>query len=490
MESRKEVYSVSQINRAVKNTLEQRFGSVWLIGEISSLARPGSGHWYFNLKDQFAQVRCAMFRGANFKVNFPVRDGLQVLVYAEVNVYEQRGEYQLIVKMMEPAGEGLLRQQFEVLKAKLAAEGLFEPQFKKVLPDHFRRVGVVTSPTGAALQDILHVLNRRDPSVEVVIYPTSVQGQAATAEIVQMIELANARNEVDVLIVGRGGGSLEDLWCFNEEAVARAIFNSHIPVISAVGHETDVSISDWVADERVPTPSAAAERVSRDKQALWVQLKDASIKLSMSFDRCFNEKKRTFEHLSLRLNNQHPKKQLVQQNNMLMQLEHRLQKAIMIRVMQQKQRLSHLDMRLQGLSPKVQLEQQKHRLAQLNGDLVQAMMSLKGKKIQAFEALNQRVENNPLPYRVQRYQQLLLQYQDNISYKLAGFYQKKENKFSRLCDALHSLSPLTILSRGYSITVNEEGKALKSTDTLETGDIIKTRLASGEVVSRIEKISN
>ncbi|WP_243689715.1 exodeoxyribonuclease VII large subunit, partial [Cronobacter sakazakii] len=244
------IFTVSRLNQSVRLLLEQEMGQVWISGEISNFTQPASGHWYFTLKDDTAQVRCAMFRNSNRRVTFRPQHGQQVLVRANITLYEPRGDYQIIVESMQPAGEGLLQQRYEQLKQQLAAEGLFDPALKKPLPSPARQVGVITSKTGAALHDVLNVLRRRDPSLPVVIYPTAVQGDDAPAQIVRAIELANLRDECDVLIVGRGGGSLEDLWSFNDERVARAIFASRIPVVSAVGHETDVTIADFVADLR------------------------------------------------------------------------------------------------------------------------------------------------------------------------------------------------------------------------------------------------
>jgi exodeoxyribonuclease VII large subunit len=242
------IFTVSRLNQTVRLLLEHEMGQVWISGEISNFTQPASGHWYFTLKDDTAQVRCAMFRNSNRRVTFRPQHGQQVLVRANITLYEPRGDYQIIVESMQPAGEGLLQQKYEQLKAKLQAEGLFDQQYKKPLPSPAHCVGVITSKTGAALHDILHVLKRRDPSLPVIIYPAAVQGDDAPGQIVRAIELANQRNECDVLIVGRGGGSLEDLWSFNDERVARAIFTSRIPVVSAVGHETDVTIADFVAD--------------------------------------------------------------------------------------------------------------------------------------------------------------------------------------------------------------------------------------------------
>lgn len=278
------IFTVSRLNQTVRQLLEMEMGQIWLSAEISNLSQPASGHWYFTLKDDRAQVRCAMFRNSNRRVTFRPQNGQQVLVRASITLYEPRGDYQLIAESMQPAGDGLLQQQFEQLKQRLSAEGLFDQQFKQPLPAPAKRVGVITSASGAALHDILQVLQRRDPSLPIVIYPTSVQGAEAPMQIVRAIETANRRDECDVLIVGRGGGSLEDLWSFNDERVARAIFASRIPIVSAVGHETDVTIADFVADLRAPTPSAAAELVSRNQLELLRQLQSQQQRLEMAMD--------------------------------------------------------------------------------------------------------------------------------------------------------------------------------------------------------------
>jgi exodeoxyribonuclease VII large subunit len=259
------IFTVSRLNAEVRLLLENEMGIVWLVGEMSNFSAPVSGHWYFSLKDSRAQVKCAMFKGNNRRVTFKPANGNQVLVKARLSLYEPRGDYQLIVESMQPEGDGRLQQEFDKLKIQLASEGLFAQAKKQLLPENPTRVGIITSKTGAALHDILNVLKRRDPTLPIVIYPTMVQGEEAAIKIAQAIGRANSRNECDVLIVGRGGGSLEDLWCFNNEIVARTIAASEIPIISAVGHEIDVTIADFVADVRAPTPSAAAELVSRDQ---------------------------------------------------------------------------------------------------------------------------------------------------------------------------------------------------------------------------------
>ena len=337
------IFTVSRLNQTVRLLLEHEMGQVWISGEISNFTQPASGHWYFTLKDDTAQVRCAMFRNSNRRVTFRPQHGQQVLVRANITLYEPRGDYQIIVESMQPAGEGLLQQKYEQLKAKLQAEGLFDQQYKKPLPSPAHCVGVITSKTGAALHDILHVLKRRDPSLPVIIYPAAVQGDDAPGQIVRAIELANQRNECDVLIVGRGGGSLEDLWSFNDERVARAIFTSRIPVVSAVGHETDVTIADFVADLRAPTPSAAAEVVSRNQQELLRQVQSTRQRLEMAMDYYLANRTRRFTQIHHRLQQQHPQLRLARQQTMLERLQKRMSFALenqLKRTGQQQQRLT------------------------------------------------------------------------------------------------------------------------------------------------------
>jgi len=267
-EPRRQIWKISDLTRRIKGTLEGEFGSIWVEGEISNFRRPASGHAYFTLKDAGSQLRAVMFRGALASVKTPLRDGLQVRAFGQITVYAAAGDYQILLKKIEPAGEGELMLRLEALKKKLAAEGLFDSERKKPLPALPQHVGIVTSPTGAAIRDILQVLNRRFANLHVVLAPVRVQGAGAAEEIAAAIDRLNARGGLDVLIIGRGGGSLEDLWCFNEEVVVRAIARSVLPVISAVGHEIDTTLSDYAADVRVPTPSAAAEVVVKGKDEL------------------------------------------------------------------------------------------------------------------------------------------------------------------------------------------------------------------------------
>ena len=434
------IYSVSQLNQSVRLMLENQLGAVWLTGEISNFSQPVSGHWYLSLKDENAQVRCAMFRMKNLRVSFRPTNGMQVLVHANVSLYEPRGDYQLIIESMHLAGEGLLMQQFEALKLKLAAEGLFAQHLKKNLPHFSKAVGIITSKTGAALQDILHILQRRDPSLKIIIYPTAVQGKDAATDIAQMIELANQRQEVDVLIVGRGGGSLEDLWCFNEEMVARAIFHSHLPVISAVGHETDVTIADFVADVRAPTPSAAAELVSRNQTELLQQLQYRRQRLEIALDRLFAEKQQKLKHLSLRLHNQHPQAQLRIQQQLITQLSHRLQQTL------------------------------RHHWQ---------------KTAENLTALSMRLYKNPLPLRLQQYEQQLAQLKVRLNSHMNLTLSLQQKQLAHLCGKLDSLSPLKVLARGYSITQNQQNFTIRSIKEVNIGEHIKTRLTDGNIISQV-----
>lgn len=438
------IFTVSRLNQTVRLLLEQKMGQVWISGEISNFTQPASGHWYFTLKDDTAQVRCAMFRNSNRRVTFRPQHGQQVLVRANITLYEPRGDYQIIVESMQPAGEGLLQQKYELLKAKLQAEGLFDQQYKQPLPSPAHCVGVITSKTGAALHDILHVLKRRDPSLPVIIYPTAVQGDDAPGQIVRAIERANARNECDVLIVGRGGGSLEDLWSFNDERVARAIFASRIPVVSAVGHETDVTIADFVADLRAPTPSAAAEIVSRNQQELLRQIQSAQQRLGMAMDYYLANRNRRFTQLFHRLQQQHPQLRLARQQTMLERLRQRMNFA--------------LDNQLKRAASRQQ---------------------------RVLQRLNQQ---NPQPriYRAQtRIQQLEYRLAENVRARLSA----TRERFGNAVTHLEAVSPLSTLARGYSVTTATDGKVLKQTRQVKAGDVLTTRLSDGWVESEVKGVT-
>jgi exodeoxyribonuclease VII large subunit len=352
----REVLSVSALNRLVRQLIEDGLGLLWVEGEISNLARPSSGHMYFSLKDAGAQVRCAMFRQSSRRLGFEPANGLQVLVRARVGLYEPRGDYQLVIEHMEQAGEGALRQRFEALKARLAAEGLFEPERKRPLPRIPSRIGVITSPTGAALRDVLIALRRRFPAIEVLIYPTLVQGDKAAPAIVAALQRASQRADCDLLILTRGGGSLEDLWPFNEESVARAIAASRIPVISGVGHETDFTIADFVADLRAPTPSQAAELAVPDRSAYVGRLQGVAISLERFLRRRLREEQRLLDTLLHRLGRAHPGVIVRNTAQRLDEIETRLKRAIRQALEAVVTRMKLIERGLESLSPLATLE--------------------------------------------------------------------------------------------------------------------------------------
>lgn len=443
MENKDVVWSVSALNSAARDLLETSFYSIWIEGELSSFTRPSSGHWYFTLKDAHAQIRCAMFKNRNQFVKFSPAEGAQVLIQATVSLYDVRGDYQLIVEQMQAQGDGLLKLRFEALKQKLLKEGLFDPKYKKQLPLLPKTIGVVTSPTGAAIRDILSVLKRRFPLVAVIIYPTPVQGQDATNKIVGAIEDADRRKECDVLIIARGGGSIEDLWCFNEETVARALFNCAIPSISAIGHEIDFTITDFVADVRAPTPSAAAE-ICIPHQHIWydalTQYREQLINLIQQTCAYYHDQ---LHHLHKRL--RHPREKLISYTQSLDYLEQALKRA---------------------------------------------MMSLFKEKLMQLHLLQVKLEQTNPMQMIQREKLLLTQKYDQLHYLINKALEKYKHQFALYCKQLHTLSPLDVLARGYSTTKTEKGQLVLSTKQLQLGQKILTKLAFGSVVSQIIDLDN
>lgn len=345
------VYTVSRLNREVRMLLDAGLPALWLEGELSNFSSPASGHWYFSLKDRDAQIRCAMFRARNGGVGFRPKDGQHLMVRGRVSLYEPRGDYQMIVEVMEDAGEGALRREFERLKAKLSAEGLFEAAIKRPLPAMPRRIAVVTSPTGAAIRDILHILARRFPPAIVRIHPVPVQGAAAAEAIVQAIDEASRMGDSDVLILARGGGSIEDLWSFNDERVARAIRRCAIPVVSGIGHEIDFTIADFAADVRAPTPSGAAEIVVPDRRELLAQLGAVSRRLDLAMERRLARAVERREQLAARLQRAHPGVRLRQQVQRLDELDLRLRGAWENRLSRLMHRLQLAQRSLDAISP-------------------------------------------------------------------------------------------------------------------------------------------
>lgn len=438
------IFSVSKLNTAVRRLLEGHFGQIWLVGEISNFSSPASGHWYFTLKDDKAQVRCAMFRNANQRVMTQIHNGKQVLVRAKIGLYEPRGDYQLIAEHMEDAGVGLLQQQFEQLKARLQAEGLFNPEHKRPLPESIHTIGVVTSATGAALQDVLAVLKRRDPAVRVVVYPAQVQGDNAPAQLIDALNSANRRREVDVILLTRGGGSLEDLWSFNDETLARVVFTSALPVICAVGHEVDFSICDFVADVRAATPSAAAELLSRDHSHLRAQQQHLAQRLWRAWQHQFHRYQHTAALLEQRLVPLHPQQQLLQQGQRCDELQRRLTQAMQRIVQERQQRQQYALQQVRSLHPRRQLEQAKVRATEQQQRLQRAI-----------------------------HQQL----------------RTRGQQMASQVQALQLVSPLQTLTRGYSITQDSRGNVIKDANVIQPGTELVTRLAKGTLHSVVTQSS-
>lgn len=442
-DTRPRALTVSELNHQARHLLETSFMQVWVEGELSGFSRPSSGHWYFSLKDQKCQIRCAMFRGANQRIRTLPREGDQIRIRGKVTLYENRGDFQIIVEHLEPAGLGALQQAFEALKARLQGEGLFDPARKKPIPATPRHIGVVTSPTGAAIHDILTVLKRRCPAIPVTLYPTAVQGEAATADIVRAIDRAQQHGLADVLIIGRGGGSLEDLWCFNEEAVARAIAACPIPTVSAVGHEVDVTIADFVADLRAPTPSAAAEKISPDQQDWLRRLAEQQGRLGQSARRLLQRLDNQLGHLSARLRD--PRRELLEKAQRMDELELRLNKTIRDRLDQRKQKTDYLLQRMSAQSP--------HR-------------TLKTAREQT-----QRLE-------------------ERLTLATRHQLRQKDERLQHIAQTLHVVSPLATLGRGYAIVKDDNDRIVRKAGDLETGSQITARLGHGSVAARVTEINS
>lgn len=437
----RDVLSVSQLNRRAKQLLETHLPLLWVEGELSNVSQPSSGHWYFTLKDDQAQVRCAMFRNRNTLVRFAPRQGQQVLLRARVSLYEGRGDYQLIVEHMEEAGFGALQRAFEALKAKLTAEGLFDEIHKQPLPSLPKHIAVITSPTGAAIRDVLSVLKRRFPAIPVTVIPVAVQGKEAAPQIVRAIELANRAGLFDVLVLARGGGSLEDLWPFNEETVARAIFASELPLVSAVGHEIDFTIADFVADLRAPTPSAAAELLVPDAEDWLETFAGYETLLQEAIERKLHLLSQRLEWLRTRL--RHPGERLQQQAQRLDGLELRLVRAVDHQLLRCHTRLNTLMLRQKPLQPGLRIQQLNQQIAQHHAAL-----------------------------------------QKNIQRHL----RMQQQRLAEAARLLQTVSPLNTLQRGYAIVTDPQQRVITSSRQVTPGDSINARLAEGELHCRVEKI--
>lgn len=372
----KRIYTVSTLTREIKEVLEKSFPRLWVEGEISNYKRHTSGHLYFTLKDENAQIRCAMWRFKADELRFRLEDGLKVLLEADIQLYEKSGTYQLVVQQLQPAGIGELQLAFEQLKKRLQAEGLFDPENKKEIPLYPERIGVVTSPTGAAIRDIVSVIRRRYPPAEIILYPVKVQGDGAAVEIAEAIKNFNDYGVVDILIVGRGGGSLEDLWAFNEEAVARAIFSSHIPVISAVGHEVDFSIADFVADRRAPTPSAAAEMAVPDRSELLGVLAYYRERYQNYFIQKLNTYRDKITAFKKSYAFRRPEDILYQKIQRLDELWRVVQSAMDYAMERKKQRLLNLKLQLRTLNPQEVLRRG-YSICYKDGEILKNVKDLK-----------------------------------------------------------------------------------------------------------------
>ena len=442
--SQQHILQISELTKKVRFILESELNTVWLTGEVSNFIAASSGHWYLSLKDAKSQVKCAMFKGSNRRVRLGTgakpSNGQQVLVRAKVSLYEPRGDFQLIIEHMEDAGAGMLRQQFEQLKNKLNAQGLFDLSHKKAIPTHINCVGIVTSPTGAAVKDILTVLKRRNPNIKAIIYPALVQGDYAQGDICHAIERANSRQECDVLIVGRGGGSLEDLWPFNEESVVRAIYQSNLPVISAVGHEIDTTLSDYVADLRAATPSAAAELVSSDSSELLnrvVILKQRLIKTQqVKLAHLGNER----NYLQHRLSQVHPEQQLQLQQQKSDELALRLKQAMKRNIVQCQAKPAQLSQRLLQQSPEKMIQAQQ------------------GKTQQNRQRISQAMQNT---------------------------LQHKSESFVHLIEQLQLVSPLATIARGYSVTRNNSNTVISKVAQVSKDEEISVQLTDGSINARV-----
>ena len=432
----KKIFSISELSQEIKNLLERQYPDVWVTGEVSNFRAAGSGHLYFTLKDATAQLRAVCFRNQARYLKFKPQDGISVIARGHLSVYEARGEYQLYVEYLEPAGLGALQLAFEQLKQKLAAEGLFETARKKPLPLLPRAIGVVTSPSGAAVRDILRILRRRFRNMNVLIYPVKVQGEGAAEEIVEGIQYFNREQNVDVMIVGRGGGSLEDLWAFNEEMVARAIAASGIPVISAVGHEIDFTIADFVADLRAPTPSAAAELVVHPKQDFLSELENRARHMAQVVRLQLSEARHRLTELRM----------------------HHVFQAIVTRLAERAQRVDDAVASLER-SMRARLNDARQEWLRASAGVVRYdFRRLLGLKRAALDDRWGRFDA-----------------------ALRRFLVERNNRLAQVEAILKERGPLTILKRGYSITRDAAGKIVRDAETVALGSNISVRLARGEL---------
>lgn len=433
----KKIYSVSELNRQSKNLLEAKFSGIQIEGEISNLSTPASGHIYFKLKDTNAQIQCALFRSRAMKLHFTLEEGMHVILNASVSMYEARGDYQLIVDHVELAGEGLLRLQFEALKHKLQAQGLFAAEHKQSLPTLPKAIGLITSPTGAAIQDAVSTLKIRFPAIPIYVYPAQVQGSQAAPQIAQQIQLANQHRECDVLLVIRGGGSLEDLWPFNEEIVAHAIFQSKLPIVSGVGHETDITLADYCADHRAATPTAAATIVTPHQDDILQYIKSKQLLLLSHIHKTIQQLSQQSHHLSQRLRT--PQQLINQRQLHINALTSRLNKILLQQWYGKQMQLQHLLQRLQS----------------------QNLLAILQKKQLCVNNLHHRL-TNAIAQQSMLYQQ----------------------KFKTLCTLLQATSPLATIERGYSLSYQKDKTLISSINQVKKQDTFLVEVKDGQILAQ------
>ncbi len=439
-------YTVSELNRLSRQTLEAKFPLIWVEGEISNFSMPASGHWYFKMKDKTATISCAMFKNQNSRSSFKPQNGIKVFARCKITIYEVSGNYQLIIEQIESAGIGALQRKFEELKKQLFDEGIFDDKHKLPIPKYPKKIGIITSPTGAAIQDILSILKRRYPIASVLVYPSIVQGNtldgtSAAKELTERIIFANKENNCDVLILARGGGSIEDLWAFNDETLTRSIHNSNIPIISAVGHEVDYTICDFVSDCRAPTPSAAAEIVSPDINSIIQRLNEKELQLNhliLGFLQACYQK---IDNLFMRIRN--PNDYLLHIQTQIEGLQNRIYKNITSKIKIDKETLTHIDKNLQRNHPSEYLCNLSDRLCllekKLNNEIIKLLIT-------------------------------------------------KQEKWENSLRLLEAVSPLNTIKRGYAIVLNKDKKIIKRTSDIKINDRIFTMLGDGGVFSNIEEI--
>ena len=438
IENSQEVISVSEVNQRAKDQLEREFSNVWIEGEISSFTAHSSGHWYFTIKDEKSSLSCVMFSFDNNKILFKPQVGDNLLINGKISLYSPTGRFQLNVKHIELAGEGALLRAFEQLKVKLEKEGLFDLENKKQLPQMPKKIGIITSSDGAVLQDVINVLGRRSPNIELILIQTAVQGEKASAEICAAIKKACSYKDLDAVILARGGGSIEDLWAFNNESVARCIHSSDIPIVSAIGHETDFTISDFVADLRAPTPSAAAEILSQSHSQLDESLIDFKRLIANATSSLLRKESQELQNLSKRL--RHPGDKLREFSQKLDNTEMYIKQSIQNHLLSQNNNLNFLSSNLLQLSPVQNLQESKHKLFDLG---------------------------------------------QSLTFLISQITKEKKSSLLGLSSTLDAVSPLAVLNRGYSILTTKEGKVVTTEKEVKVGDELIAKLKEGEIRTEV-----